>query len=118
MPERKPSVVIQDILTCIAHIRLYTRELNFEDFTTNFMVTEACLYNIQVIGEAVSRLPADIKDNEKEIPWKLIKGMRNRLVHEYFGTDLDLVWRVIKEELPSFESAMEKLFSSLEEQGC
>ena len=116
MPERKPSVIISDILTCISHINLYTNGLTFEDFSNNFMVTEACLYNIQVIGEAVTHLPADIKENETEIPWKLIKGMRNRLIHEYFGTDLPLVWRVIKEELPSLLSSIEKLFSSLQQQ--
>jgi uncharacterized protein with HEPN domain len=60
------------------------------------MVTEACLYNIQVIGEAVSKIPDDIKNAEAQIPWMLIKGMRNRLIHEYFGTDLQLIWNVIK----------------------
>ena len=60
------------------------------------MAVEACLYNIQVIGEAVSHLPEEAKEKEKSIPWVLIKGMRNRLIHEYFGTDLPLVWNVIK----------------------
>ena len=55
------------------------------------MAVEACLYNIQIIGEAVSKLPEDIKEKNPQIPWGLIKGMRNRLIHEYFGTDLNLV---------------------------
>lgn len=73
------------------------------------MVVEACLYNIQVIGEAVSKLPEDVKENEGQIPWMLIKGMRNRLIHEYFGTDLNLVWNVIKNELTSFNTVLKKL---------
>jgi uncharacterized protein with HEPN domain len=68
------------------------------------MVLEACLYNIQVIGEAVSKLPDDIKKSEPGVPWTLIKGMRNRLIHEYFGTDVEIVWKVIKNELPEMIS--------------
>jgi uncharacterized protein with HEPN domain len=51
------------------------------------MVIEACLYNIQIIGEAVAQLPDDVKNNSPHVPWTLIKGMRNRLIHEYFGTE-------------------------------
>ncbi len=113
MSERKPSVIIKDILNCIDHIQLYVANLTFAEFSENFMLTEACLYNIQVIGEAVSKIPDDIKENEKQIPWQLIKGMRNRLIHEYFGTDLQLVWNVIKNELPSFRNQPERISNSL-----
>ncbi len=116
MSERKPSLIIKDILNCIDHIQLYTGNLTFTEFSDNFMVTEACLYNIQVIGEAVSKIPDEIKENEKQIPWQLIKGMRNRLIHEYFGTDLQLVWNVIKNELPSFRNELERISNSLKMQ--
>ena len=106
MSERKSSLVIQDILKCIAHIQLYTDNIEFNKFSSDYMITEACLYNIQVIGEAASKLPDDVKNNESQIPWNLIKGMRNRLIHEYFGTDLQLVWNVIKNELPAFKSEL------------
>ena len=116
MSERKPSVIIGDILKCISHIQSFTANLTFTEFSNNLMVTEACLYNIQVIGEAVSRLPNDIKENEKQIPWQLIKSMRNRLIHEYFGTDLQLVWNVITNELPSFGDELQKIYDSLKMQ--
>jgi len=106
MSERNPALIIDDILTCISHIRTYTADLTFEQFSGNFMATEACLYNFQIIGEAVSKLPAAIKEANPDIPWSRIKGMRNRLIHEYFGTDLQLVWEVIKDELPSFETEL------------
>ena len=109
MSERKPLVVIEDMLKCIEHIQTYTGGLSFEQFSTNFMVIEACLYNIQVIGEAVSRLPEGIKNKYVNVPWPLIKGMRNRLIHEYFGTDLSLVWNVIKNELPALKTELEKI---------
>jgi uncharacterized protein with HEPN domain len=113
MPDRKPSAIIKDILHCIDHIHTYTATLSFDDFSKNFMAVEACLYNIQIIGEAVSHLPEAIKEKETEIPWLLIKGMRNRLIHEYFGTDLPLVWNTIKEDLPTFKSQLEKIQSEL-----
>ena len=113
MSERKPSVIIEDILTCIQHIESYTTNLSFDQFSAHYMTVEACLYNIQVIGEAAARLPENIKDDNPQIPWPLIKGMRNRLIHEYFGTDLNLVWNVIKNELPTLKTELEKIQSGL-----
>ena len=77
------------------------------------MATEACLYNFQIIGKAVSKLPVEIKEANLTIPWSRIKGMRNRLIHEYFGTDLQLVWEVIKDELPSLETELRNMQDSL-----
>lgn len=85
MSKRTPSIVVSDILRCIEHIQSYTATLSFDDFSSEFMVVEACLYNIQVIGEAVNQLAEDVKDANPQIPLTLIKGMRNRLIHEYFG---------------------------------
>ncbi len=113
MSERKPSVIIEDILTCLQHIESYTTNLSFDQFSAHYMTVEACLYNIQVIGEAAVRLPENIKDDNPQIPWPLIKGMRNRLIHEYFGTDLNLVWNVIKNELPTLKIELEKIQSGL-----
>ena len=113
MYSRKPSVIINDIMKCIERIQLYTINLSFDEFSSEFMIAEACLYNIQVIGEAVSKLPEEIKEISPHIPWTLIKGMRNRLIHEYFGTDMQLVWNVIKNELPSFQTELRKIYSTL-----
>lgn len=113
MSERRPSSYINDILTCIKHIHTYTNALTFDQFAADFMVVEACLYNIQIIGEAVAKLPDYIKSNETQIPWTLIKGMRNRLIHEYFGTDLQLVWNVIKDELPFLNETLKRMHKDL-----
>lgn len=113
MPERKSSLLIKDILTATEHINSYTATLTVDEFAANYMIVEACLYNIQVIGEAVSKLPEAVKLAEPAVPWSLIKGMRNRLIHEYFGTDLQLVWAVIKTELPAFKTVLEKMYLTL-----
>jgi uncharacterized protein with HEPN domain len=116
MSDRKPSLIIEDMLNCIERIQSYTKDISFEQFSAHFMTVEACLYNIQVIGEAVSRLPQDIKHENPGIPWVLIKGMRNRLIHEYFGTDLQLVWDVIKDELPGLKNSLQEIGSGLSDQ--
>jgi uncharacterized protein with HEPN domain len=113
MPERKSSAIIGDILNCIDRISTYTDDLSFDGFSKNFMVVEACLYNIQIIGEAVSHLPVEVREKETQVPWLLIKGMRNRLIHEYFGTDLSLVWDTIKNDLPSFKTKLENIQAEL-----
>lgn len=113
MPERKPSAIFEDILTCIEHIQSYTNSLSFEQFSSHFMTVEACLYNLQIIGEAVSVLPQSVKQENPEIQWAAIKGMRNRLIHEYFGTDLQLVWSVIQDELPELNVKLQELHAAL-----
>lgn len=116
MSERKPSAYIRDILQCIKHIGKYTSNLSFDEFSSNFMMIEACLYNIQVIGEAVSKLPEDVRINNPQIPWMLIKGMRNRLIHDYIGTDLQVMWNIIINELPAFEENLQIIYISLVDQ--
>ena len=81
------------------------------------MTVEACLYNIQIIGEAVAQLADDIKVGAPHSPWTLIKGMWTRLIHEYFGTDLPVVWNVIKNELPAFKTELEKIQKDLAAKG-
>lgn len=117
MSKRVQSVVVNDILVCIDHIEAYTTNLNFDGFSSNFMIIEACLYNIQVIGEAVNQLTDDIKSANPQIPWMLIKGMRNRLIHQYFGTDLSLVWNVINGDLPGFKAELKSIYIALQKEG-
>ncbi|HMP98225.1 MAG TPA: DUF86 domain-containing protein [Cyclobacteriaceae bacterium] len=117
MSKRLPSSVIKDMLNSIGRLELYTHNIDFKDFSSNYMLVEACLYNIQIIGEAVSQLSEEIKSGNSNIPWILIKGMRNRLIHEYFGTDLPIVWNVIKNELPGLKSELEKIYDGLQQKG-
>jgi uncharacterized protein with HEPN domain len=110
MSERKLSSLIKDMITCINHIQHYCAGLSFDAFSADYMRVEACLYNIQILGEVVSKLPEDLRRSAPQIPWVLIKGMRNRLIHEYFGTDLQLVLNVISVELPSLRSELERIY--------
>ncbi|MDR3679200.1 MAG: DUF86 domain-containing protein [Flavipsychrobacter sp.] len=113
MSKKSTSIIIDDILSFIDRIQLYTDIVSFDDFTANAMMVEACLYNIQIIGEAVTDLDDNIKAANPQIPWILITNMRNRITHEYAGVDLPAIWNVIKQDLPYLKVQLTKLKNTL-----
>ncbi len=100
---------IRDSLT---NIREYTdpgREFFFKDKKTQ----DAVVRNLEIIGEAVKHLSASLTTANPPIPWKQIAGMRDKLIHEYFGVDLDLVWDVVATSLPEFERQISHILTTL-----
>ena len=77
-----------------AKIFRYTAGLSFEDFCNNELVVDAVIRNFEIIGEAANRLPEDFKANHENIDWHRIRGFRNRIVHDYAGVDLGIVWQI------------------------
>lgn len=100
MSKRSSKLLLKDILTAIIQIEEYTKDINEEDLAQQFMVLHATLYNFQIIGEASIQLPEEVQKENSTIDWKKIKGFRNRLIHEYFGTDPKIVFEIIKKFLP------------------
>jgi len=103
MSKRDPHILVNDILIAIEKIGRFTAGMNHESFLKDEKTIDAVVRNIEVIGEAVRQLPADFKDSNAHIPWNLIGGMRNRIVHEYFGLDLEIIWQVIEHDLRQLE---------------
>ena len=97
---------IQDILESIDRCRRYVISLDSADHDLVDMAEDAVERNLQIIGEAVSRLPGEIIDAHPEIAWPQIRGFRNILVHQYFGVDVDTVRDVIQTHLPPLEAAL------------
>lgn len=96
MSDRSADILLTDILDSAQKIFRYTEGLSFDDFCTNELIVDAVIRNFEVIGEAANRLPFEFKELHPDIDWHKIRGFRNRIVHDYAGVDLNIVW-VIRE---------------------
>jgi len=101
-----------DILEAIDRINDYTAKMDMNTFLENKMVQDAVTRRIEIIGEAVSRLPEDFKKKNPSIPWQTIKDMRNKLIHDYGYVDHELVWGVVINEIPSLENKIKKIINN------
>jgi len=110
MSKRNEQLYIQDILTSIARIQEYTAEMNFEKFANDYKTIDAVIRNFSVIGEAAKNLSEEFKMKNYEIPWNEIIGMRNKIIHEYFGIDEEILWQTIKKDLLELEKYMNKFY--------
>lgn len=107
MSKRKDSAILQDIRAVIGRISSYTTELVYEDFVTDFKTQDAVIRNIEILGEAVKLLSEETKAQYPKIPWKDIAGTRDKLIHDYFGVNIDVVWSIVKNDIPFLQKEIE-----------
>ncbi len=96
-------VHLEDILGAIGKIKRYTKGLSKQGFAGDDKTLDAVVRNLEVIGEAVKQLPADLRAREPGIDWQKIAGLRDILIHQYFGIDVDILWDIIQNKLPTLE---------------
>ncbi len=109
MSDRNARLLLGDMLEAIDKIRRYTGSLSFDAFMKDDKTIDAVLHNLQIIGEATNRLPEEFTENHSDIEWYKIIGLRHRVVHDYFGVDLEIVWQILQHDLGVFESQIRKL---------
>lgn len=105
---------INDILESITDIREFTSGIAYEQFVRDKKTLKAVIKSIEVIGEASSNIPDEIRQKYPGIPWKELIGMRNRLIHEYAGVDNDIVWQSINEDLLPLEESVRDMRNDCE----
>ena len=98
-----------DIVTSMEDIRGFTAGMDFERFSADKKTVNAVLRSLEVMGEAAKKIPDDVRRRHQEVPWKHIAGMRDKLIHEYFGVDLEIVWGVVQQELPPLRPYFDKV---------
>jgi uncharacterized protein with HEPN domain len=113
MSKRTPRLIVEDMLEAIGKIELYLDKKSFQDFIDNPMAVDAVVRNLQIIGEAANRLPESILEENKSIPWHDIVGLRNRIVHDYFGIDYDIIWIITSKELSELKKSLQIIYETL-----
>ena len=106
---RRSELRVLDILDAIDRTLSYVEAMNYEDFLSDRKTQDAVTRNIEIVGEAGRSLPKAFREKHSDVPWDEIIGLRNVIVHQYFGILPDVVWDVIKNELPKLRSQISKL---------
>ncbi len=100
---RDYTLYLKDILAAIEGIEEFVGSMDFDSFTSDDKTSSAVIRKFEIIGEAAKNVPDSLKADHSSIPWKEIAGMRDKLIHSYFGVDYDLVWKTIKNRLPELK---------------
>lgn len=113
--KREYGDYIEDILDAMNKVSKFTENMNFDEFSKDDKTVFAVVRGLEIIGEAVKNIPEEIEKKYPEIPWKNIAGMRNKLIHEYFGVKLEIVWDTVKKEIPEIKPEFQKIMEDFKE---
>jgi uncharacterized protein with HEPN domain len=105
---------LNDILESALEVEVFIADMSYDDFFHDKKTINAVIRSLEVMGEAAKRVPEEIRAKYPEIPWKRMAGMRDKLIHEYAGVDMETVWDVATEELPAIKPMLERLKENLD----
>ncbi|NHI94929.1 MAG: DUF86 domain-containing protein [Candidatus Lokiarchaeota archaeon] len=115
MPKKRNiKLFLNDILEAISNILEYTKDIDDKQFSSDKKTRDAVLRNLEIIGEATKSIPDTFKKEYKDINWRGISGMRDKLIHEYFGVSNQIVWETIKNDIPTLKSQVEVIIKNLD----
>lgn len=103
---------LTDILESIKRIKSYSNNVSYSQFLKDIKTQDSIVRNLEIIGEAAKRISDELKKNNSSVEWKNISDLRNRLIHDYFGTNLDIVWGIIEEDLDTLKKEISKIIKS------
>lgn len=109
MSKRADTDFLNDSKEAILRINVYVENLNYEEFLNDIKTQDAVVRNLEIIGEAIKNISEELKEKYPRVPWKDLAGVRDKLIHHYFGVNLDIVWNIVKEELPGIILQLEEI---------
>lgn len=109
MSPRDHKFRLEDIYDALVLISEYIRNVDYDAWTKDRKTVDAVIRNLEIIGEAASHVPESIQKQHDDIPWYQMKAMRNILIHEYFGVDIDVLWQTVQEDLPPLKAYLKKV---------
>ncbi len=114
--KRNYSLFLKDILSAMEAIEKFVEGMSYEELTQDDKTSSAVIRKFEIVGEATKHIPEWLRNKYPEIPWKSMAGMRDRLIHAYFGIDYKLVWEAIELEIPVLKSKLQKILAQLKKE--
>jgi len=114
--KRDESVYLRHILDAISKVEEYLRDLSADYFYANSLVQDGVIRQIEIIGEATKHLSSKVRGIYPHVPWDDIAGMRDKLIHDYFGVDIEKVWLTATEDLPPLKIEVQKILTTLQDE--
>lgn len=112
--KRDPILLLEDMLTCAERILKYTEGMHYNEFINSQITMDAVVRNFEIIGEASSNFDSDFKIINGEIPWKQLKNLRNRMIHDYTGVDYEIVWDLIQNHLEELKLQVQNVLNKIQ----
>jgi uncharacterized protein with HEPN domain len=114
MSKRDVKAFLYDILESANDVIEFTKDIGYNEFINNKMIRYAVIRALEIIGEASRYINNDFREKYPNVPWKEMVGLRNILIHKYFGIDYILLWKIVKEDIPKIKKEVERVLKDIE----
>ena len=111
MSDRPWQQRVRDMLDTLAEIQQFCADLSYEQFRTDAKTQKAVSADLAILGEAARHIPEQVVNNHPEVPWHLMRGMRNRVIHAYFAVDPQIVWETVQNDLPPLVGQLQEVLA-------